>query len=386
MKLKRPYDGIPTAEEEALQPPDWDPIDSSVAFLTGGSRLAPRLAAAGTDIASQGLLNSSLPSWVSYPASLALGLSVGRMVPDDALPGGMGAKYVDAWHASPHKFDRFDSSRIGTGEGSQYRGHGLYFAENPNVSGILPDNSPSFYDRYFQKKALNSPAFANTFRDYLTWPFNSLDWQHKNIVAPMRTEGPKAETYLSSPGGNLPEQQLYRFWEERKPTIYQVRLNRPASEFLDLDKPIPRDVVNRIDPQVTEAVNNHFDYYGHVSPLEEPRHYTGWDLYKALMLDPAQESMAAEIGSGGVTSSWINSPITTAKQHVAAYLNSLGIPGARFFDAVSRRDMEPAEQAVRGTRNYVMFPGNDDSIEILKRYALPFTMLGAAAGGEQDPQ
>src|SRR5512147_2394588 len=38
------------------------------------------------------------------------------------------------YHGSPHKFDKFDASKIGTGEGAQAYGHGLYFAENPKVA------------------------------------------------------------------------------------------------------------------------------------------------------------------------------------------------------------------------------------------------------------
>ncbi len=39
------------------------------------------------------------------------------------------------WHGSPHKFNKFDSSKIGTGEGAQAYGHGLYLAESPDVAG-----------------------------------------------------------------------------------------------------------------------------------------------------------------------------------------------------------------------------------------------------------
>src|SRR5215471_20243846 len=42
---------------------------------------------------------------------------------------------IRAYHSSPHDFDRFDMSKIGTGEGAQVYGQGLYFAENPAVSG-----------------------------------------------------------------------------------------------------------------------------------------------------------------------------------------------------------------------------------------------------------
>jgi hypothetical protein len=39
-----------------------------------------------------------------------------------------------AWHGSPHDFDEFKLDKIGTGEGAQAYGHGLYFAENPAVA------------------------------------------------------------------------------------------------------------------------------------------------------------------------------------------------------------------------------------------------------------
>ena len=38
------------------------------------------------------------------------------------------------YHASPYKFDRFDLSKIGTGEGSQVYGKGIYLADNPEVA------------------------------------------------------------------------------------------------------------------------------------------------------------------------------------------------------------------------------------------------------------
>ena len=38
--------------------------------------------------------------------------------------------YQRAWHGSPHTFDRFSTEHIGTGEGAQAHGWGLYFAEN----------------------------------------------------------------------------------------------------------------------------------------------------------------------------------------------------------------------------------------------------------------
>lgn len=44
-----------------------------------------------------------------------------------------------AWHGSPHDFDTFDLGAIGTGEGNQAHGWGLYFAKNREVAQAYKD-------------------------------------------------------------------------------------------------------------------------------------------------------------------------------------------------------------------------------------------------------
>lgn len=53
---------------------------------------------------------------------------------------------ITAWHGTPHDFDRFTLTAIGTGEGAQVHGYGLYFAGDREVSEEYKDrlsNSPS---------------------------------------------------------------------------------------------------------------------------------------------------------------------------------------------------------------------------------------------------
>ena len=47
--------------------------------------------------------------------------------------------YQSAWHGSPHDFDTFDLGAIGTGEGNQAHGWGLYFAKNREVAQAYKD-------------------------------------------------------------------------------------------------------------------------------------------------------------------------------------------------------------------------------------------------------
>lgn len=47
--------------------------------------------------------------------------------------------HQSAWHGSPYDFDKFDLGAIGSGEGNQVHGWGLYFAKNKKVSVAYKD-------------------------------------------------------------------------------------------------------------------------------------------------------------------------------------------------------------------------------------------------------
>jgi len=61
-------------------------------------------------------------------------MKVGQAVKAMAAEKAAAQEGITAYHGSPHDFDRFSTARIGTGEGAQAYGHGLYFAENEGVA------------------------------------------------------------------------------------------------------------------------------------------------------------------------------------------------------------------------------------------------------------
>lgn len=63
----------------------------------------------------------------------ALSPQAERMLMDTMRKMG-GIKDITAYHGSPHTFDKFSLDKIGTGEGAQVYGHGLYFADSPDVA------------------------------------------------------------------------------------------------------------------------------------------------------------------------------------------------------------------------------------------------------------
>ena len=71
-----------------------------------------------------------------YEATEAEGINYGPKT--KALAQQMAGAYnpigITTWHGSPHIFQKFDMSKLGTGEGAQAYGSGMYTAENPLVA------------------------------------------------------------------------------------------------------------------------------------------------------------------------------------------------------------------------------------------------------------
>jgi diguanylate cyclase (GGDEF)-like protein len=57
-----------------------------------------------------------------------------RRAAEKTVAGDDGPQLSEAYHGSPHKFDKFSLEHIGTGEGAQAWGWGLYFAETKGVA------------------------------------------------------------------------------------------------------------------------------------------------------------------------------------------------------------------------------------------------------------
>lgn len=67
------------------------------------------------------------------------GEEIAQFVGGMLAPGPKGSKKpprsnLTTYHASPYKFDKFDMSKVGTGEGAQAFSHGIYLAEHPDVA------------------------------------------------------------------------------------------------------------------------------------------------------------------------------------------------------------------------------------------------------------
>jgi hypothetical protein len=227
----------------------------------------------------------------------ALGAMGGRMVQPS---------FVDAYHASPHSFDRFDLSRIGTGEGNAARGRGLYFAENPEVSG-----PGGHYDRQFTAQNLGKYELNNRESGIL----RALRAGHSDleIAAALAERGAPFNSAME-------EVNLIK---RAKSTIYDTRIDAPPHQFVDWDKPFAEQ-----SPFVQSGIQNAFGR----SPLFQ---------------------------KGAVGDSIARLPEIEA----ALRLREAGVPGFKFLDRYSRRGEAP-----RKTFNYVVT--NDKLLKIMNKLGI----------------
>lgn len=263
--------------------------------------------------------------------------------------GGLGIK---AYHGSPHSFDRFDLSKIGTGEGAQAYGHGLYFAEGENVAKSYRDQlaKPTIEGKAFNETdpvhvAASYIADHKTPEKALAAIERDLQWDKANpqFKLPQATFDAlhDAQSVLRS-GKPLPALGA------PKGHMYEVNINADPAHFIDYDKPLSEQ-----HPIVQQALGN-------VNPQEN-------------IAGPIRRAFGNEMHGGDL----IGAPKATPDE-IARTLAERGIPGIKYLDQGSRG-------AGEGSSNYVVF--NPNIIDIMRKYGLAGAIgaggMGALAAQDQ---
>ena len=247
-----------------------------------------------------------------------------------ALRGGkqMGpVSQLDVYHGSPYKFDQFDASKIGTGEGAQAYGHGLYFAEAPDVAGgyraatskdrFLTNNGffdPSELEHLNVKVKARSGDLDSAIAEARKYSVPDLDYP--DVAAKAARDLAKLEALKASGG-----------IKANPGSLYKVDLpDAQIAKMLDWDKPFSNQ-----SPDVQELIKN---------ALEIRKKQTGgYGLFDSLEKSSIKDLIA-----------------TIGEQR----LQQAGIPGIRYLDQGSRA-------GGAGTSNFVVFPGSEGQLNILGR-------------------
>lgn len=187
--------------------PDQGPIQSPLGF---GEPLANRLPPGTMDILA-GLIGPRAPVRVPNP--------------------------IKAYHGSPHDFDAFDLSKIGTGEGAQAYGHGLYFAEHEPVARQYRDA--------FERRAGPTAGVVNDWvttgqsdlaRETLSAAGGDIEAAIAKARSAIDKGGRLARVYADVPA----ELETIRSYGKLPPParMYEVALHASPEQFLDWDKPL----------------------------------------------------------------------------------------------------------------------------------------------------
>ena len=260
---------------------------------------------------------------------------------------------IRAFHGSPHSFDKFSLDKIGTGEGAQAYGHGLYFADNESVARsyknalsdtvMVPDGTPSLEKRVAQ--------MALTFGD--NTQEGAIQWLNKykngaNHTSPAMTPEIVEEVSKRFANGDF------------KPggSMYEVNIRANPDDFLDWDKPLSeqpqkvREALTSFGAKPDEAGQNAYYRTAKMTyPIKGPdgKWIQGGKTY--------EDSLAM---AGGDPKK-VNRLMNGFPADKTEALREAGIPGIKYLDAGSRG-------AGDGSRNYVVF--DEKLIDIVRKYGL----------------
>jgi len=226
---------------------------------------------------------------------------------------------ITAWHGSPHKFNKFSTDKIGTGEGAQAYGHGLYLAESPAVANEYAAKLGK-PELVFGGKPITQLNVSQEAKDAAKWiesRAGAMSYGAQGRTA--RDDFSRLPEKIRKELGNV---DLFDGGNLYKTDIPEEAVAR----FLDWDKPLSQQA------DILKAVFDNGLQHGmyRINGSKNVGDFTGGDLIQSLDKN--------RIGS--------------------ARLQKLGIPGIRYLDGGSRG-------AGTGTNNFVAF--DPEMIRILER-------------------
>lgn len=275
---------------------------------------------------------------------VASGVVAGRQ----GLGRGTGPRDMVAYHGTPHDFDAFSLDAIGTGEGAQAYGWGLYFASRKEVA--------KFYRRQLAAPTINGREMrTNEFQAY-----DIFSQQNDDITAAVAEGQRQYDEYAKTTDNrlHLSDARLVvatlKSWQkdglprfESEGHLYEVDIPE-ADEYLDWDKPLSEQ-----SEQIRRAVEQ-FDTGGLGTE--------GRNFYNNLAQEMENRGRGSRRARGG----------GEAEKAASMALLAAGIRGIRYLDGSSRDSGE-------GAYNYVVFDGAD--IRITAKHSIPETAETLAQAG-----
>lgn len=379
-----------------------DPLTTGAGGLGGTTRVKPDVLEAAMTVAPLGkpaTMATLQAARLARQAAMAGGRAgeryAERIVPQIMERGGLGAEMLgamsnrtisplDVYHGSPHRLPptarnplgEFDASKIGTGEGAQVYGHGIYTAEAPAVAQGYKDTlAYKAFDVAPEAEKLGLKLSAGTRGEFI------------RQAAVNKSPEAKARSLQNAniAARDLPKEklaELFKEYEERGGgNLYKVDLpDEMIPKMLDWDKPLSQQspevqaALKGIEAKFPEIPDFNLRKWMDTDPLASTFHNV---LNRDLGVDPAIiASTLKERGIPGVkyldqqsrnAGGWhLTSPDNTVRGKwmlKSSDYNSNGV----FFDSKKEAEAALKEKLGKETRNFVTFPGEEKNLTILER-------------------
>jgi hypothetical protein len=330
---------------------------------------------------------------------------------------------LDVYHGTPHSFERFDASKIGTGEGAQAYGHGIYVAENPEVAtgyaknvkdmgsissmnaelsrlskimdadsrggyrkfkSNVGEEAAQKYDELMTKRNAVSTAEGNLYKADLPDEMipKMLDWdkplsEQKSVMSAIRSEAEQRvrdrmlgdienniRSLLPKPD-NVENNYLSLFSNENVAQNQEIK-NQAIAKLNEMD-------INLLVDKELQSMK----------PADMTWDMTGKQFYELLSKQSGSAKQASEIfrnqgipgikyldegsrrpGVTSMTQAQLDARISTLKKDIDSGLGNQD----RMKQILSSLEQERASHP-KLTSNFVVFPGEEQNIKILERNA-----------------
>lgn len=246
-----------------------------------------------------------------------------------------------AYHGTPHKIlDKFDINKVGTGEGAQAYGHGMYFAENPAVAKEYANELGSKIDvngkpLYVANRTVGTTGNTEL-DDYLVANVGDVKATRKqllNDIKEIRPTNPEAAKEMQKTLADLRKTDV---GVQNTGNLYKVDIpDEHIPMMLEWDKPIAQ-----MSPEMQKEIRRIAkEEYLPLEYQNSKKHgdLTGKHFYHQLV------------------------KLFDTQEGASKVLNSEGIKGIRYLDEGSR--------AKGGTSNFVVF--DPSTVKILEENSKP---------------
>jgi hypothetical protein len=254
----------------------------------------------------------------------ALAPKLGQVTENYMVKQGM-IQPLTAYHGTPHTIQgQFDINKVGTGEGAQAYGHGMYFAQNPAVA------------KEYQKMLQGPESTAQHYLDLYKTPESAISAIQYEIKPNLTAEAKKH---------SLDAIEVLKSGKELKGNLYKVDIpDADIPMMLNWDKPFK---------QQTQQVQDLLKPFMDENKLSA--NAKGVDIYQTLLNVQGKKPSALARGDDFYSG---------LQKDVSEQLNQLGVKGIRYLDEGSRKEG-------KGTSNFVVF--EPSQVKILEQNNKPVT-------------